>query len=127
MSRYPQTRQEIFDRVWAHFVENGRPLSYTPKPDGGVLCQYHGVYGARCAVGIFVEEKPTKEVNGANIGELASWCRGRKKPLLADFLLKNIIFLVALQQAHDIAAREGTPIEDGLRRAAIRFRLKAPK
>lgn len=61
----PLTKQQVFDRLWEHFVINKGSKS-TPTPEtlerlketefANVECAYRGVNGAKCAVGIFIPD-----------------------------------------------------------------------
>ena len=45
----PLTLQEIFDRIWEHFIVQKNPRSMQ-----GTNCVYQDGKGARCAIGIFL-------------------------------------------------------------------------
>lgn len=101
MIDFPKTKQEIFNRVWDHFVTRKSPLSMVAgtcryrrdmKPDSPV----------RCAVGIFIpDELYTLEMEECGrIGTVLERLRSLD-PALRAFLEENLDFLRKLQRAHD--------------------------
>ena len=103
------TRQEVFDKVYTHFVTEGNP----PSMDGQE-CLYRGPNGLKCAAGLFIpdelylesmEERLPSELfhgyyeEGDNLNEVA--------PMATHWKKMDLRFLRDLQIAHDSAGREG--------------------
>jgi hypothetical protein len=117
------TAQEIFDRVWTHFVTNDGPLSI--GEDGE--CRYRGPNGARCAVGLLI---PDDEYTSAlDEGEtIVSRVINRKNcPPSLRALAEHPKLLSSLQNAHDSAAFGNEEIGAGLRRVAEIYELTIPE
>jgi hypothetical protein len=47
------TEQEIFDKVWRHFIIEGNPRSVN---EYARFCAYRGSKGAKCAFGLFIPD-----------------------------------------------------------------------
>lgn len=86
------TEQEIFDKVWNHFVVNKAPQSRSSKK----LCRYRGPNGEMCAVGLLIpDEIYSKKMEGLRVGELINI------GMLDGDFIKHKILLDRLQTIHD--------------------------
>jgi hypothetical protein len=88
------TNQEIFNKVWQHFVVEGNPRSVEPEKR---YCAYRGPNGSKCAFGLFIpDEKYDPEMERKSL-------RGSYfDSLLAELgLLNQKKLLMELQFAHD--------------------------
>jgi hypothetical protein len=91
------TAQEIFDRVWTHFVVEWNPRSMDEDGD----CVYRGPDGARCAVGVFIPDAEYRDdFEGDDIEALLR--RDDCPPSLVA-MLEHRKLLDELQAAHDYA------------------------
>jgi hypothetical protein len=117
-------RQEIFDKVKAHLLEQGC-RSVDPPVHGAAWCKYRGPRGLKCAIGALIPDEvydPRMEMK--SIGELV-WSK-QFGEVFKDFR-NDLDFLRQLQEVHD----EG-PDGDGfklhceieLQRVATAFGLK---
>lgn len=111
------TERAALNRAWAHFVDgNGGPSTRTVEGES-IRCQYRGDGGARCAVGLLIDDAdyvPTME--SLTVGTLI---RTHALPTLSAL---SASFLGALQRAHD----EATHAEDSdAFRRAVRAKLTA--
>jgi hypothetical protein len=83
------TAQQIFNKVWKHFIVNKAPRGIIIE--GGVeRCVYRTESGAACAVGVCLRND---EVPAYNFRPDTSW--------LPTHLRKHVDFLIELQAAHD--------------------------
>jgi hypothetical protein len=107
-------KQEVFDKVWNHFIVNNGPPSLSSEG-----CCYRGPNGAKCAIGIFIaDEDYTDEMEGCAVSSLLrisqSGHPGHRKLILAiqksmpglDVSIDNedVLFLNKLQETHDESA-----------------------
>lgn len=93
------TAQEIFDRVWRHFVTEGNPRSVN---DGGG-CFYRNNSGGRCAVGLLIpdaEYSPDLDTHEDGTSVLQMLQRPTCPPSIAA-LREHAELLSELQYAHD--------------------------
>lgn len=117
-------KQEIFDRVAAHLMQQGR------VSQRDLSCAYRGAGGARCAVGLLIpDDLYCADMEGSRAGYiLATW------PKLGDLLdvRQNGNLLDELQHIHDDAINLDPAIppsrllrkwETGLRECAERHGL----
>lgn len=112
------TAQEIFDRVWRHFVTEGNPRS-VHEYGGGSACAYRGPNGARCAVGLLI---PDDEYVPSMEGRCVSAALG---PTVRGLIAEGHDGLLdALQNAHDCADEES--LGACLGRVAAAYNLAAP-
>lgn len=91
------TRQEMFDKIWNHFIEEDAPWSVSEKWD----CQYRGGDGKKCAVGLLLPDSlyhPDMEGKGIERVFL------HFPEVKAFFGEHNMHFLDACQRAHDRTA-----------------------
>jgi hypothetical protein len=123
------TKQEIFDKVWDHFVVKGNPRSYTETEPGGV-CRFRldktAECPVRCAVGLFIPD----DVYDVAMDSYSSVYDLRDEfDLPADldelFTVHSSLFH-ALQAAHDSTASE-TDLPAAFREVARRHSLTVPK
>jgi len=87
------TAQDIFDRVYNHFIVNRQPRSLR---DGGesTECRYHGSNGERCAGGLFIiDELYDETIEGERVSDITSY--------LEPGCSSHIKLLTELQRAHD--------------------------
>jgi len=129
--RYPATEQEVFDKVWNHFVVNHGKQSRMQSPNGSTKCLYRGMDGAKCAVGLFIPDEDYRDwydadgsMDVANLKDRLYEC-GLANNLveLREFLDANFDLLQALQAAHD---DDFSHIEGSLRAVAEDNNLKVP-
>lgn len=101
MQLEPLSQQEIFNRVWQHFIIERQPRSVTS--DGH--CRYRGPEGAKCAVGLFIPDdcySPWMEGLGADC--ILAEARNQKHVLpseLTELLSEHPALLRDLQNLHD--------------------------
>lgn len=88
------TRQEMFDKIWNHFIEEDAPWSVTEK--GG--CRYRGEDGKKCAVGLLLPDSLYHpDMEGKAIERVF-----QHFPEVKEFFGEhNMHFLDACQRAHD--------------------------
>lgn len=128
MNPYAFTAQQIFDRVWHHFLVEKQPFSYDPATGG---CYYRGADGARCAVGLFIPDSVYKEEMEQPFCDLV--CSSDAPGRLRAFLAKHEDLFMKLQEAHDSAPGYGSAaarraaFRSDLRRIAKRFGLQVPR
>jgi hypothetical protein len=125
MTDYPKTEQEIFDRVWQHFVVEENPLSY----DETGSCKYRGCGGAKCAVGIFIPDDLYDPALDKFTGSLMSALRdglfdAPSRRALKVWLFEYFDILSELQKVHDTAS--DISIDVGLRDLAWKYELQVP-
>ena len=93
----PITEQEMFDRVWTHFVIEEKPRSAETSGDL-FACRYRSKDGSRCAVGLFIlEHEYAINIEGFSIGVLLD-SMPETKVLLGSL---DSTFLDSMQAAHD--------------------------
>ena len=86
------TEQEIFDKVYTHFVVERNPCSVSA--DG--TCMYRGLNGAKCAVGLLIPDEQYQEgMEGMSASMLCE-----EYPSVCDWGVSPD-FLMSLQCAHD--------------------------
>ncbi len=108
------TDQEIFNKVWDHFITQENPRAFMHYS-----CCYRRGDGARCAVGIFIPDALYSEaLEGCTVEELLN-----KVPEL-EYLAPNVVLLCALQRAHDVSS--DASLEKALRYVAATFALEVP-
>jgi hypothetical protein len=134
-------KQEVFNKVWNHFVVNLGPASRDSEG-----CFYRGPNGAKCAIGIFIaDEDYSDEMEGLAIidsNETNSYgVPGHRKLSEAvkkgipDLNLDNqeeLYFLNHLQDCHDSAGEGSGPsfhreIKKNLTNFAEEFNLEVPE
>lgn len=119
-------KQEVFDRVWNHFVVEGNPLSISRDIEGS--CLYRGPDGTKCAVGLLIpDELYSPDMEGNSVCGLIDDFANKSLAKVLDVENKDdISFLARLQSAHDLAD-DVDPIEDRLRDVAERCKLSIPR
>lgn len=86
------TAQDIFDRVYRHFIYEGGQLSVSDED----LCVYRDASGAKCAVGVLLEDSEySLGMEENNVSELV------RLGLLPSRLVPHAGLLQMLQKAHD--------------------------
>lgn len=128
-------RQQVFDKVWDHFVTKGKPLSVNAEGS----CFYRGPKGERCAFGVLIPNRLYDPSMDAYGGVRASSLL-REYPNVAEYLgaevsdiyeeaTDDMQFLDDLQAAHDRVAKGDwleAGIEGSLRELADRYDLVVP-
>jgi hypothetical protein len=114
------TAQEIFERVWNHFVVNGAPKSVR-----GRHCSYRGRGGNACAVGILVADSECRTWDRLTSPAVTNLFHAGRLPAR---LIPHVSLLVSLQSAHDswYDRLDGEEREESLRRIARDFNLTVP-
>jgi hypothetical protein len=120
------TKQEIFDRVWRHFVTEGQPLSYS---FGGSRCMFRGHNGAKCAVGVlFPDEEYDEAIEVAtSLRALFGNAFRHICPPSLLALAHHEPLLIDLQRAHDNPARIDAGIRERLTFVAHEHALTIPE
>ena len=112
-----RTPQEIFDIAYRHFVRDNQPRSEADNGD----CEYRGANGARCAVGLFIEDKDyNTEMEGKELENM--------RQLLPDDYFgddANLRLLAQLQYAHD-GAMSASHHTDRIKTVALSNGLTIP-
>lgn len=112
------SNQEVFDKVWEHFIKNKNPPSI--MDDG--RCVYRGPGGSKCAIGIFIPDDKYIPQMDEDSGHI---------PLLLDDIILNILILYEFRRAHDSSATIPRPsfhekMKLKLIEIAVRHRLTYP-
>lgn len=101
------TNQQIFDRVWQHFIVGKGKYGYNKKTE---RCEYKDINGHYCAIGIFMSDKQIEESQNEPIN---SFCFPKNiimnifgRPTLDPENEINSfgVFLRSLQEIHDDCA-----------------------
>ncbi len=120
------TEQEAFDKVWAHFVTNGQPVSYEAEGSGlrrrYLYPKYRDPEGHRCAIGALIpDDQYTEEMEEQHPSYVLDQSQAH---------LEDPMFVSALQAAHDVTVEciqlhclEGE-VERRYARYALRCRLR---
>ena len=117
MSTRLLTNQEVFDKVWDHFITKKNPQSIDINSG---RCYYRGPQGERCAAGLFIpDEKYHVELEHASAcpEQFKSFLNGEisidsidkltcRVALILVEIVEDIQFLRRLQLLHDYAPRE---------------------
>lgn len=114
--------QEIFAKVYTHFVTNNQPRSMDA---GGTLCMYRGEGGAKCALGVLIEDDEYDEkMEGADHGVTFLFDHG----MLPARLVPHVRLIQSLQRLHDARMHPLDALSDKLKRFAARgdFGVHAP-
>lgn len=102
-----QQEQEIFNRVWEHFVTNKAPASVNPNG----VCLYRGPNGEKCAAGVFIpDEAYSPLLESIGIKSLVLVPSSGLKNLIDKFppiIKDNLGILKDLQRIHDNATIYG--------------------
>lgn len=118
----PLTEQEIFDKVWNHFVVKKKPLSFVKNGDRSVQCLYRKNKTTKCAVGIFI---PDEEYNAHPIEQDGVTEILKEYPRTAKILsLVSGDFLSLLQGCHDDACDKTNSDYQTVRRSLTKFANK---
>lgn len=115
------TNQDIFNKVWDHFVVQRQPQSIS-----GAFCRYRGPDGARCAIGIFLTDEEAKTCERYSISQVAA---SFPSIYSTHFQMEDKDFLTGLQLAHDNARRDCSfdiDIKMRLSKLADAYRLEIP-
>lgn len=116
------TAQEIFDKVWRHFVTEENPPSFD-----GAQCRYRGPDGTRCTVGIFIPDAEYRMEFDDNALGVRGLVRHFAPPSIVSLYEEHEELLCELQNAHDLSACQGQPIDTCLRHVADVRGLKVPE
>lgn len=127
------TKQDMFTRMWNHFIVEKQPFAVTTSGACGMFrCQFLTSDGARCAAGLFIlEEKYAPALERESIYADAV------KRALEPGAVEHMDLLRSLQAAHDGSALLGEyeralPEEarqrmyEALRRVAYNYMLEVP-
>lgn len=104
MYKQPMNRQDVFDTVAEHLIQQGKAAVSNNNPDGFEYCKYRTADGCKCAVGALIPDSaynPDIEdliVADAKVQELL--------PFLLDDIVDETI-LSRLQLAHDRKLNHG--------------------
>ena len=102
----PLTLQEIFDRIWEHFIVQKNPRSMQ-----GTNCVYQDGEGAGCAIGIFIlDHEYDVSLEGKPLPHMISFTPETKLLLVGSEKSSRVLRLTQLselQRAHDNAERVG--------------------
>lgn len=92
------TKQEAFDAVWHHFIEEKQPFGWDDKTQG---CVFVSDEGACCAVGLFMDPILAREEdqNDSTTTYDIDW---KKHGIVMHHTVRK--FLHVLQGSHDFAA-----------------------
>ena len=113
------TAQDIFDRVYNHFIVKRRPRSTRALPgDSHDTCAYRGNYGAKCAAGLFIPDHLYEEEME---GGLCTDIKDKLEPGCAE----NIYLLLELQRAHDFN-KTHFGMQQDMEYVAVEYKLKVP-
>lgn len=116
------TKQEIFNKVWDHFVVKSNPKS----TDELVGCRYYSSEGG-CAIGCLIaEDKDKKALDNSNGLLTIDSLRKAKAHIIDKYVSPEIEtdFLTELQNIHDSHFHE---FESKMRALADSHGLKVPK
>lgn len=125
MSDYQAARQDVFNRVWDHFVTKGNPRAIINQ-----RCLYRTPDGARCAVGLLIpDEEYSPDIESRGVSRVAESC-----PTVAGIArscfgggVTGLAFLDAMQRAHDEPTMLGAKdIAGALRNLAASYSLTVP-
>jgi hypothetical protein len=119
-------RQEVFDSVSRHLIEQGcKSVSPDDMEIGSYTCMYRGEQGTKCAIGALIKDEYYCTTFEGNSLSEESILKAIEKSL--DVVLKNKDkdFLRALQNAHDSSFDEGfrEEITDRLKTVARNYEL----
>ena len=84
-------RQEIFDKIYLHLIEQGRK-----SIDSDGQCMYRSPDGDKCAIGCLIPDElytPELEGNGANMPIIVDVLR----KIYPDMTDEDLVFLLDLQ------------------------------
>jgi hypothetical protein len=117
------TQQEVFDKVWDHFVFQGNEVAFYQGM--GHYEVYDG--GPRCAVGLFLDPimpalRRDKDIHSMTTDVVKLFKTFSLEECGLDSV--GLEFLEDLQRAHDVS--EDDPIEPALRHLASLYNLKVP-
>jgi hypothetical protein len=124
MSTRLLTNQEVFDKVWDHFITKKNPQSIDINSG---TCLYRGPQGERCAAGLFIpDEKYHVELEDASACPLDDFDPTNVKPedrfqcrvaIILSESVKSPRFLRKLQLLHDHA--DSSDFTDSFRQELI--------
>jgi hypothetical protein len=124
-----QLAQQAFDKAWQRFVVEGAPQSLGFNSEGDARCAYRGVNGARCAIGLLIDDRDYQpEMEGRTANNLHHVGSLYHSPLViaAVSICDDDGYSLAdrLQTAHD---DQHARIRDELTEVAAQFSLAVPK
>jgi len=105
------TNQEIFTKVWNHFVieeqpfsiDHDRELAYDTHEDDQNRCAYRGPGGTKCAVGLFItDENYSPSIEGFFVSTLF------EDGYLSGIGEESLHLLRRLQVVHDDSAKRSS-------------------
>lgn len=104
MTKPVMDRQDVFDTVAEHLIQQGKAAVYPNKPDGFEYCRYRTPDGTMCAVGCLIPDSAYK----LSIENKTAKSVAVEEAL--PFLVASVAdsdFLHDLQLAHDCKLRHG--------------------
>lgn len=124
------SKQEIFNRVWEHYLVNGGGAGWNADKN---RCVYHTKEGNSCAIGVFDEGKKLSGVD-MSVSRLRL---SLLELLFGEMICGDVDFLTSIQHAHDTAARHanlnGEPkgfasrLQDNMLAVATQYNLTTPE
>jgi|SRR6478609_4682288 len=120
-------QQEIFTKVWDHFIVSKAPLSFVKSEEAEPRCRYRGPNGEKCAVGLFIDDAAYDEtIEGRDVQQLII------DHLAPEVVEENPLLFLDLQAAHDNATKPEVgddahaEMADALRHVAKQWGLSVP-
>ncbi len=131
------SKQEIFDRVWDHFLVQKKPPSIRNTRQHLPVCMYRldgtAACPVRCAAGLFMDDaKYDPKFEGKALGWFTNDVLEQVFPAV-DWTIEDMMpFMRTIQFGHDSieghAPSEGRVVlESSLRATATRFNLTCPE
>lgn len=123
------TEQEIFDKVWHHFVTEENPRSFVETANGGT-CRFRQDLTAtcpvRCAVGLFIPDDVYEPAMDDGCGSAYDLIELHELPPEIEGLFEEHATLFReLQSTHD-SSEHPTDLRTGLRNIALRYGFTVP-
>lgn len=98
-------KQQIFNKVWNHFIVEDNGPSILSNEDGRARCSYRSPDGNKCAAGVIISDDDyDPEMEGIRVMQLV------EKFNVPDYMTKHAYFIDLLQQSHDNIAQG--PLEE---------------
>jgi hypothetical protein len=120
------SEQDIFNMVWSHFVINKGAPSVMPEDPG--VCAYRGKHGAKCAIGILLDDSEySEDFESRDALDIFEALPSRITQMTKPWFMRE------LQRCHDNAAHEASNdtdfhqyIENDLVMFAKKYNLTIP-
>jgi hypothetical protein len=129
------TNQEMFNKVWQHFVVEENPASVDRESEVGNGCFYRSPEGNKCAFGVLIpDEFYHEKMEGFTAISLirGKECENEGRGMREYFGKVDAIFISDLQEAHDdnandyIGSNFTDAIEVDLKKLAEEYNLEVP-